>query len=429
METLLGVLVVAAGGLIMGSGAWPFKLMKSYRFEHWWFVGMLVGLVVMPWAIMLLGCPGAIENLRDVPAGNLILANVFALAWGIANVLCGLCFVRIGVALTGAILAGLGVSVGVVVPLIFKGSGQFEDAAGIGSPAGLTILAGIAVMMVGVVLAALAGFGRDRALGKSSATSGGFLGGLIMTVIAGVLSAGTAFTFIYGQDEVVSRLSTVRPGDTIEVKIKRPVLFDLGPQPEDPASGKYRVGDDGKIAERVDGKAEGRMLLGFEVGGVRAKDAADRIAARLQPSPASYRPDVSVSTGSIPANFGVWAVGLAAGALVNLGYAAWLLTKNGSWGVILTSGKELALAIVIGVNFSVAVALMGKGMLLLGALGGSIGFGIQQAFQMTGSQGLGFLSGEWRGIRGKPLNLMIAAIAVLLGAAVVLAIANTLAKG
>jgi hypothetical protein len=47
MTTVLGLLVVAAGGLLMGSGAWPFKLMRKYQFEHWWFVGMLVGLIIM----------------------------------------------------------------------------------------------------------------------------------------------------------------------------------------------------------------------------------------------------------------------------------------------------------------------------------------------------------------------------------------------
>ena len=70
---------------------------------------------------------------------------------------------------------------------------------------------------------------------------------------------------------------------------------------------------------------------------------------------------------------------------------SWLLSKNRSWGVLLSSMPELLLAVIIGINFSVAVTLMGKGMLLLGALGGSIGFGIQQAMQMTGSQGLGFI--------------------------------------
>jgi hypothetical protein len=34
----LGVLVVALGGLIMGGGMWPMKLMRLYQFEHWWFI-------------------------------------------------------------------------------------------------------------------------------------------------------------------------------------------------------------------------------------------------------------------------------------------------------------------------------------------------------------------------------------------------------
>ena len=45
-----------------------------------------------------------------------------------------------------------------------------------------------------------------------------------------------------------------------------------------------------------------------------------------------------------------------------------------------------------------ALTLPGKGMLMLGALGAAIGGGIQQAMQMVGGQGTGFISGEWRGV-------------------------------
>ena len=51
MTSLVGSLVVAAAGLIVGSGGWPMKLMRQLQFEHWWFIGMLVGLIVMPWAV------------------------------------------------------------------------------------------------------------------------------------------------------------------------------------------------------------------------------------------------------------------------------------------------------------------------------------------------------------------------------------------
>ncbi|HPM81901.1 MAG TPA: L-rhamnose/proton symporter RhaT [Candidatus Anammoximicrobium sp.] len=410
MSAVVGLLVVALGGLIMGSGAWPFKLMRLYQFEHWWLIGMLVGLVVMPWTIVLAGCPHALQSLAQVPWPAILLGNLFSVGWGIANVLCGLCYVRIGVALTGAILAGLGVSVGALTPMIFKGSGLFQSAPDLTSPAGITVLVAVLVMLVGVTLASLAGFGRDRQRQKQQATSGGFLGGLVMTVVAGILSSFMAFVFVYSQDPIVANLSVVSPGSAIKVAVDgRPEL-----------SKEYTVADDGSVTVGQGGPVS--------VGGTSAAEAARRIAGRLKSGSQPVDGPVLVSTGSIPATFGVFAVGLIGGALVNVGYAVYLLSRNRSWGVLLGSGKEFLLAILIGVNFSLAVALMGKGMLLLGALGASIGFGIQQAMQMTGTQLLGFVSGEWRGVLGRPRTQMYLAIAVLIVAAAIMAYGNQLAQ-
>jgi len=410
MSTALGLLAVAAGGLIMGSGVWPFKLMRKFQFEHWWFVGMLVGLIVMPWTITLAGCPHALASLSDVPVSAIVKGNLFSIGWGIANVLCGVCFVRIGVALTGAILAGLGVSLGAIVPMIFKGSGLFENAPGLWTSAGLTVCAGVALMLCGVVMASIAGFGRDRELKRLQQTSGSFFTGLIMTVLAGVLSACISFAFVYSQGPVVSRLSIIAPGSEIGVTVSG----------HKELSGKHAVAADGTMA--IGG------LGSVAVGNARAADAAQRIAERLK-AHSGRQSDVLVETGSIPATFGAFAVGLFGGALVNIGYAVYLLSKNRSWGVLGQSGKEVLLAVIIGINFSLASALMGEGMLLLGALGASVGFGIQQAMQMTGGQLLGFISGEWRGVYGKPRMQMYAAIAILVVAAGIMAFGNTLASG
>jgi hypothetical protein len=48
--------------------------------------------------------------------------------------------------------------------------------------------------------------------------------------------------------------------------------------------------------------------------------------------------------------------------------------------------------------------------------------------QMTGTQLLGFASGEWRGVYGTPRRLMYLALAVLLVASIVMAYGNGLAK-
>ena len=341
--SILGILAVTFAGLIIGGGAWPMKLMKKFQFEHWWFVGMLTWLWIIPWCVTLVFCPNALTAYASVPVKTLIIANLWATGWGVANLLCGLCLVRIGMALTGAILTGLGVSIGVTLPMIVKGSGLFQNAPDLTSRAGLAVLAGVAVMLVGVVLAALAGFGRDRVLQKQEQRSGSFLGGLIMAAVAGVLSCGMSLSFVYSQ---------------------------------------------GPIKEAM----------------------------------------VQQGAGDIPATVAVWAVGLLGGSFVNVIYPAYLMTKKKSWGVLGESWKELALSVVIGVNLAIGVVLMGKGMVMLGALGASVGFGIQQASQMLGGQGVGFISGEWKGISGRPRLLMYVAIAVLIVAALIMAYGNSLAK-
>jgi hypothetical protein len=344
MSTIWGVLTVVLSGLGQGSGVWPMKLMKKYKFEHWWFLAMLIGLVIAPWVITLTLCPDPWKAYQEIDSSTLIKANLFALAWGIANILCGLCFVRIGVALTGGILTGLGVSVGVTLPMVIKGSGLFHGAPNLDSAAGKAVLVGVAIMLAGVVLAASAGFGRDKILRNSAQPrSGGFMVGLIMVVIAGALSAGISFAFVYSQGPIVSAM-----------------------------------------------KAHG--------------------------------------AGEIPANFAVWAIGLLGGALVNVTYPAYLMTKHKSWGVLFDSWQEAGLAVAIGCNFIIGVALMGEGMLLLGPLGASVGFGVQQAMQMLGGQAVGFSSGEWRGITGTPRRQMYFAIALLIAAALVMAYGNSLAK-
>lgn len=341
MTTYLGVLLVALAGLVIGSGAWPIKLMKRFEFEQWWFVGMLIALIIIPWASTFLFCGEPLAAYGSVPLWSLIKSNLFALGWGIANILVGICFVRIGVALTGAITTGLGVSVGVTLPLIMKGTGLFSHSPDIDSRAGLTILSGVAVMLVGVALVAAAGFGRDKALHKTEQHSGGFAGNLALCVIAGVLSSGMGLAFVYCQ---------------------------------------------GPIRDAM-----------------KARGASD-----------------------IPSNLAVWAVGIFAGAVLNVIYPAYLMTKKRSWHLLAESPREFGLACIIGVSFALGISLTGKGMLLLGALGGSVGFGIQQATQMMGNQGLGFISGEWRGVHGKPLKQMLAAIVILIAAAVVMAYGNTL---
>ena len=67
LEALLGSVAVISAGLVSGSGAWPMKLLKHYRFEHWWFVGMFTGLILVPWLVAFLFRPNLALALGSVP--------------------------------------------------------------------------------------------------------------------------------------------------------------------------------------------------------------------------------------------------------------------------------------------------------------------------------------------------------------------------
>ena len=106
--------------------------------------------------------------------------------------------------------------------------------------------------------------------------------------------------------------------------------------------------------------------------------------------------------------------------------AVYLLTKNKSWHMFTHSPRDFLLAVTISANSIAGIVLNVKGMLWLGALGASVGFGIQQAMQMTGCQGVGFISGEWRGVHGRPRTQMYWAIGILMLAATIMVIGKKL---
>ena len=204
-----GLAVIA--GVSVGLFAAPIKFMAKYRYEHWAFVNALVSLIVLPWGLAFALCPGLADALQQISATAYLKANLWSLAWGIANVLCGLCFVRIGVSLTMGLLTGVGLPVGVLLPMVFKGSGQFATAPSLLSPVGLVLLALTLVLVFAVALMARAGFERERGGLK---TNGSFKDGLLMAIAAGFLQVGLSFAFVYSQGPLMEALKARGAGES-----------------------------------------------------------------------------------------------------------------------------------------------------------------------------------------------------------------------
>ncbi len=341
MEIALGFFLVVIAGLLTGSFMWPMKVIRKLDFEQYWFVGMLVGMGIVPWAVVLVAVPEALTAYKEV-GSSLLIGNLLSIGWGIANILYGLCIIRIGAGLAGAILTSLGVTFGVLMPLIFKGTGLFSNAPDLFSTQGIMILVGLLVIVLGVVVMSFAGSQREKLLNKArevKGKQGSFITGLIMIIIAGVLSSCISLSFVYSQEPIIASLKQHGASDII-------------------------------------------------------------------------------------ANVGVWAGALFGGVIVNVLYTMFIMSRRRTWGKLFSSGKEFLLATIIGAQLIIGVIIMGRGMILLGILGASVGFGIQQSMQVAGNQIVGFSSGEWKGIKGKPMRLMYSALATIFFAIILLATAN-----
>ena len=346
MGIIIGLIFVTLAGFGTGAGAWPMKIIKDFHFEQYLFFSMLLAIVIYPWFIVLINVPDPIQVIKTVGFKPLLISNLLTMAWGVANVLYMICVLQIGAALTGAILSALGMSVGVIMPLILKGSGLFINAPNLLSKPGILILTGLLVIIIGVTLVSIAGFGREKVLKNESGqtkkeqASGNFRQGLLLVIVAGILSCGLGLAFVYGQ---------------------------------------------GPIIEAV--KQQG--------------------------------------AGEITSNFAVWALVCVGGALVNIIYAVFWMTKKKTWNLLFIRKDELICGALFGAQFIISVILMGRGMVLLGILGASVGYGIQQSMQVIGNQVVGFVGGEWKGVTGKPRKTMYLALVVIFIAVVILAYSNT----
>lgn len=344
---IYGLLLVTLAGLGTGTIAWPIKLVRNFHFELFLFAYMFTGVILIPWLVMMFGVAHPWQLINSVGYNSLLISNLFSVSWGIANVIYLICVVRIGAALTGAVLSALGMCVGVLLPMIVKGSGLFQQAPHVFSSAGVVVLSGLVVLIIGVVLVSIAGFKRENRLKSQDASvqlrqaSGNFLQGLLLVIIAGLLSSGISLTFVYSQDAVMQAVALQGGNEVI-------------------------------------------------------------------------------------ANFSVWALAMFGGGLINIGYAVYLMMKRNTGRIIFKQRHELIFGSIIGLQFILSIVALGKGMVLLGSLGASVGFAIQQSMQIIGNQIVGFVGGEWRGVRGRPLIIMLVALTVILIAVVILAVSRNM---
>ena len=122
----------------------------------------------------------------------------------------------------------------------------------------------------------------------------------------------------------------------------------------------------------------------------------------------------------------VWAVALLGGLVTNIVYCFILLSKNKTWANYKKEGISHypLLSGLMGLLWFLSLATYGMASVKMGPLGKSAGFAIYIGGCIFVSNFWGILTGEWKQGKGKPMNVMIGALLLLLIAMIVIAIGN-----
>jgi len=191
-EATLGLLMILLAGAMNGSFAVPMKLTQRWAWENTWLMWSIYGLFVIPSLLTILTVPNPIRIYQAT--GWNVAATVAACGagWGISAVFIGLAVEAVGVAVSFSIMLGLSAALGSLVPLVYRHSDK------IATPAGMLALAGLALVLLGVAICAVAGQQRESALGTRPPGKVSVFMGLVYCVLGGLGSGLVNLALVFG---------------------------------------------------------------------------------------------------------------------------------------------------------------------------------------------------------------------------------------
>ncbi len=202
MNPSLGFLLAIIGGILMGSFSLPMKKTTKWAWETTWLIWSVTALVIVPWAIALITCPKVMAIYAQSGAGTLAMIFLFGLGWGLGAVTFGQSISILGMSLAFAISIGLTLALGSLIPMASRPE-MFATAGG------LTITAGIAIMIIGVIICAVAGSRKEAqiimATGPSQpsepsvpgVSARAFARGLTLCILSGIFNPMINFANAY----------------------------------------------------------------------------------------------------------------------------------------------------------------------------------------------------------------------------------------
>ncbi len=208
MNPLLGVLFHWLGGLASGSFYVPYKGVRKWSWEVYWLVGGFFSWIIVPWILSLLLSNDTVGVIQQQKFSTLAWAYLFGMLWGFGGLTFGLTMRYLGMSLGMGVALGYCAAFGTLIPPIFKtfipSIPVDETIVQIASTTpGKVTLFGVFICLVGIAIAALAGFTKEKEMPdaekKKAIAEFNFTKGILVATFSGIMSACFAFALTAGK--------------------------------------------------------------------------------------------------------------------------------------------------------------------------------------------------------------------------------------
>lgn len=190
-ESGLGFSLLFLAGAMNGSFTLPMKFTHKWAWENTWAIWTIFALFIFPPLLAYSTIPELSHAYSEAGPKVVLLVAACGLGWGVAQVLFGLAVDAIGIALTFSVVLGISAAVGSLIPLVRLHPDKVT------SPAGLTVISGVGLVLLGVTVCAVAGRKREAAVGAKTGRPS-MSKGLLFCVLSGLGAALVNFGLAFG---------------------------------------------------------------------------------------------------------------------------------------------------------------------------------------------------------------------------------------
>ena len=199
MSSLGAIGLISIGSLGAASFYVPFKKVKEWSWESYWISQGVAAWLIVPWIFVLFTVPidKIFAIIHAAPMSAKLLAVFFGMLWGVGGLTFGLSIRYLGVAMGQSISLGFCAAFGTLIPPIVAGQNLLTSSSG------LLIVAGVVICIIGIAIIGYAGALKSKGLSeekrKSAVKEFDLKKGLLIAVLAGVMSAAFSYGYEVGK--------------------------------------------------------------------------------------------------------------------------------------------------------------------------------------------------------------------------------------